>query len=56
MSDIIKVHDLPGIEDYGKSISEFSKSYSAAVSDTERTFSLKNKIQNLMHWRLFTIN
>lgn len=47
MSDIIKVHDLPGIEDYGKSISEFSKSYSAAVSDTERTFSLKKQNSEL---------
>ena len=41
MSDIIKIHNLPGIDDFGKSISEFSKSYSVAVSDTERKFSIK---------------
>ena len=42
MSDIIKIHNLPGIDDFGKSISEFSKSYSVAVSDTEESFIKKN--------------
>ena len=47
MSDIIKIHNLPGIDDFGKSISEFSKSYSVAVSDTERKFSIKKNNSEL---------
>ena len=41
--DVIKVHDLPGIEQYSESISQFSKALDTATNDTARTFN--NKIE-----------
>ena len=41
--DVIKVHDLSGIEQYSESISQFSKALDTATNDTARTFN--NKIE-----------
>lgn len=41
MSDVIKVHDLPGIARYATAIQQFSKNVEAAASETERQFNTK---------------
>lgn len=41
MNDVIKVHDLPAIGRYAKSIQQFSKEVEAAASETERQFNSK---------------
>ncbi|RSI27645.1 hypothetical protein D8880_05355 [Streptococcus sanguinis] len=41
--DVIKVHDLSGIEQYSESISQFSKALDTATNDTARAFN--NKIE-----------
>lgn len=41
MSDVIKVHDLPGIARYATAIQQFSKNVEAAGSETERQFNTK---------------
>lgn len=40
-SDVIKVHDLPGIAEYSESIRQFSQKVSTATEDTARTFTVK---------------
>ncbi|CEL89362.1 hypothetical protein [Streptococcus sanguinis] len=39
--DIIKVHDLPAIARYSKSVQEFAKGVDSASKETERTFNVK---------------
>ena len=43
MSDVIKIHDLPGLARYGKALNDYGNSIKAAAKETERQFITKTE-------------
>lgn len=43
MSEVIKIHDLPGLSQYGKALIEYGNNIEAASKETERQFLTKTK-------------
>ena len=43
MSEIIKIHDLPGLGRYGKALKDYGNNIEAAAKETERQFITKTE-------------
>ena len=41
MSEVIKIHNLPGLANYGKALNDYGNNIEAAAKETERQFLTK---------------